>query len=373
MSIKKTSLKNLKIAIFYDWLNQWGGAEKVLLDIFSVFPQADLYTLIYDPKKTNWLPKNIKVYSSILNKFSLYKKNNIFHTPFYGLCLEQFDFSQYDIVISTTQVSGQCLLTPPKTLYICYMHNINRYVYQTPKQFKILTPLLKHYQKTDFIYGQRPDQLICNSKTVQDRIRNNYHRQAKIIYPGIDTSFFIPNKNQSVNPYFLVVSRLVRHKKIDLAIRACQELNQKLIIVGDGRDYPYFFKIRNKVPNSKIIFMRHVSIKKLLTLYQNCQALICPQIEDFGLSPLEAQACGKPVIAFHQGGLTETVIDGKTGIFFNYQTVKSLKKAIKKFNSILFNPKTCIDNAVRFSRQNFMLNFKKTIEKLWHQHQITIS
>ena len=373
MSTKKTSLKNLKIAIFYDWLNQWGGAEKVLLDILSIFPKADLYTLIYDPKKTNWLPKNIKIYSSVINNFSISKKNNILHTPFYSLCLEQFDFSQYDIVISTTQVTGHCLLTPPNTLFVCYMHNINRYVYQTPKQFKFLTPLLKHYQKTDFIYGQRPDQLLCNSKTVQNRIKNSYHRPAKIIYPGIDISFFVPNKNQYVNPYFLIVSRLVRHKKIDLAIQACQDLDQKLIIVGNGRDYNYFLKIKNKVPNSKIIFMRQVSQKKLLTLYQNCQALICPQIEDFGLSSLEAQACGKPVIAFNNGGLTETVIDQKTGIFFNYQTTQSLKKAIIKFNSTSFNPQQCVNNAARFSHQNFMLNFKKTIKKLWQQHQITIS
>jgi glycosyltransferase involved in cell wall biosynthesis len=366
-------IRNLKFAIFFDWLNQWGGAEKVLLDILSIYPHADLYTLIYDPTKTDWLPKNIKVYPSILNKFSIHKKNNIFHTPFYSLCLEQFDFSQYDIVISTTQVSGHCLLTSPKTLYICYLHNINRYVYQTPKQFKLLTPLLKYYQKTDFIYGQRPDYLLCNSKTVQDRIKNNYHRLAKIIYPGIDTSFFIPNKDQSVNPYFLIVSRLVRHKKIDLAIQACQQLNEKLIIVGDGRDYSYFLKIKAKVPNSEIIFMRQVSPKKLLTLYQNCQALICPQIEDFGLSPLEAQACGKPVIAFNQGGLTETVINGKTGIFFEHQTTKSLKIAIKKFNNLSFNPQSCVKNATKFSHNNFVLNFKRIINQLWQQHQITIS
>ena len=369
MSIKKTSVKNLKIAIFYDWLNQWGGAEKVLADILSVFPKADLYTLIYDPKKTNWLPQKIKVIPSFLNKLSLSKNNSLFHTPFYALCLESFNFSKYDIVVSTTQVTGHCLLTPPKTLFVCYFHNINRYLYQTPAQFKLLTPLLKKYQKTDFIYGQRPDYLLCNSKTVQNRIKKTYHRQAKIIYPGIDTSFFVPQKNPSVDPYFLLVSRLVRHKKIDLAIRACQDLDKKLIIVGQGRDYNYFLRVKEQVPNSKVIFMKQVSQKKLLTLYQNCQALICPQVEDFGLSPLEAQSCGKPVIAFNQGGLTETIIDGKTGIFFKHQTVNSLKKTIKKFHPARFDPQQCIKNAARFSQSNFMLNFKEIIQHLWQQHQ----
>jgi glycosyltransferase involved in cell wall biosynthesis len=374
MSTEKKSHKTPKIAVFYDWLNQQGGAEKVLLDILSVYPHADLYTLIYDPTKTNWLPQKIKIYPSFLNKLSLTKKNNLFHTPFYGLFLEQFNFSKYDIVISTTSTIGHCLLTPPKTLFLCYFHNINRYLYQTPSQFKFLKPLLKKYQKTDFIYGQRPDYLLCNSKTVQQRIQKTYERPAKIIYPGIDTSFFVPNnKNSSVDPYFLIVSRLVRHKKIDLAIRACQDLNQKLIIVGQGRDYHYLLKIKNKNPNSKIFFINQVSPKKLLTLYQNCQALICPQIEDFGLSPLEAQACGKPVIAFDQGGITESIINGKTGIFFKHQTTQSLKIAIKKFNNLSFDPQYCTKNAAKFSRNNFMLNFKRIINQLWQQHQITIS
>lgn len=361
-----------KVAIFYDWLNQWGGAEKVLLDILSIYPQADLYTLIYDPNQTNWLPKNVKVLPSILNKFSSNKKNVIFHTPFYSLCLEQFDFSQYDIVISTTSTIGHCLLTPPKTLFICYLHNINRYLYQTPNQFKLLEPILKRYQKTDYIYGQRPDYLLCNSKTVQERIKKHYQREAQIVHPGIDTSFFTPKNNSTSEAYFLVVSRLVKHKRIDQAIKACQQLDKKLFIVGEGRDEKYLIKLKNKNPNSKIYFLGKVSQKKLLTLYQNCQALICPQIEDFGLTPIEAQACGKPVIALNQGGITETVINGKTGILFDHQTVDSLKQAIIKFQSLDINPTDCVNNANRFSRDNFMLNFKQIINQLWQQHQTTI-
>lgn len=365
-------IKNLKIAIFYDWLNQWGGAEKVLLDILSIFPQADLYTLVYDPSKTTWLPQSIKVASSFINKLPFKNKNPIYYTPFYSLALEQFDFSQYDIVISTTSTIGHCLLTPPKTLFICYFHNINRYLYQTPNQYKLLKPILNKYQKTDFIYAQRPDYLLCNSKTVQDRIQQSFHRDSKIIYPGVDTSFFTPNKKSSVDPYFLVVSRLVPHKKIELAIQACLDLDQKLIVVGSGRDMSRLKKIKQNTNNSKIVFMGQVSDKKLLTLYQNCQALICPQIEDFGLTPIEAQACGKPVIALNQGGITETVINEKTGILFQDQTVESLKQAIIKFQTLNINPIDCVNNANKFSQYNFMLNFKQIFNQLWQQYQTTI-
>ena len=363
-----------KVAIFYDWLNQWGGAEKVLLDILKIFPNAQIFTLIHDPKKTDWLPKNIKINTSPLNKFPLAKKNNILYTPFYSIFLEQFDFSQYDIVVSTTSTIGHSLLTPTNTLFICYFHNINRYLYQTPPQFKIISSLLKKYRKTDFIYGQRPDYLLCNSLTVQKRIESSYHRSAQIIHPGVDTTFFAPSQNNlTQEPYFLVVSRLVWHKRIDLAIKTCNQLNQKLIIVGEGRDKNKLIKIKNQNPKSKVIFFGHVSNKKLLFLYQNCQALICPQIEDYGLSPLEAQACGKPVIAYKKGGITETVINNKTGIFFLKQSVKSLSKAIKKFNPINFSTQDCLNNANRFSNQIFMLNFKQTIDKLWQQHQTTLS
>jgi glycosyltransferase involved in cell wall biosynthesis len=366
-------IRNLKIAIFYDWLNQWGGAEKVLLDILKIFPKSPVFTLIYNPQKTNWLPKETQVVPSLINKLPSSKKNSIFYTPFYGLALEQFDFSQYDIVISTTQVSGHYLLTQPKTLFICYLHNVNRYLYQTPPQFKFLRPLLNHYQKTDFIYGQRPDHLLCNSQTVKHRIKSAYNRTATVIYPGVDTDFFTPGDKNNQEPYFLLVSRLVLHKRIDIAIKACNQLNKKLIIVGEGRDKDKLIKIRNQNSKSNVIFFGHVSDKKLLFLYQNCQALICPQIEDYGISPLEAQACGKPVIAYNQGGITETIINGKTGIFFEKQSEESLSQAIKKFNPQDFSIQTCVDNAKRFSRQNFMLNFKQTIDNLWQQHQTTLS
>lgn len=359
-------MKNYKIALFYDWLNQWGGAEKVLLDLIKLYPKAPVYTLIYDPKKTKWLPKNIKVIPSFLNKLSPSKKNNILHTPLYSTAVRNFDFSKFDIVISTSSTIGHHLSVPKKNLFICYFHNVNRHIYQQ-KYLWPLSYLISKYKQKDKNYAKNPDYFFCNSKTVQGRIARIYKRKAKIIYPGIDTSFFIPSIKKSKEKYFLIVSRLVSHKKIDIAIKACQKLNLELKIVGTGRDQKKLEKLIT--PNSKVKFIGKVDNNQLLNLYQNCKALICPQLEDFGLTPIEAQSCGKAVIAYNRGGITETVINNKTGIFFEHQTVQSLISAIKKFKSTNFSKNLCRQNAQNFSNQSFMLNFKNEVDFIWNNHQ----
>jgi glycosyltransferase involved in cell wall biosynthesis len=363
-----------KVALFYDWLNQWGGAEKVLLDLIKIYPDAPVFTLVYDPKKTDWLPKNTKVIPSFINKLPFSNKNPIFYTPLYPLALEQFNFSQYDVVISTTTTVGHCLITPTDTLFVCYFHNVNRYIYQTPKRFALLKPLLKLYEDEDKIYSQRPDYIFCNSQTVKNRITNHYCREAQIINPGVDTEYFRPSKSKQDDKYFLTVSRLVPHKKIDLAIFACHKLNLKLLIVGDGRQKQKLNSLIKRLNDPNIKLLGKVSDKKLLKLYKNCEALICPQEEDYGLTPLEAQACGKPVIAFNRGGIVETVISGKTGILFSKQSVNCLKSALKLFSKSKFNPSDCVYNANKFSKNQFMLNFKEAITALWKKYQgITIS
>ncbi len=343
---------SLKVAIYYDWLNQWGGAERVLLDILKLYPQADLYTLDYSPQKTPWLPKTHRV-------FSLNLKNKLVYTPFYSYRLEQIDFSNYDLLISTTSHVGHSFLTLPKTFYLCYFHNINRYLYQLPPP--ILKKVLKLYQKTDFIYAQRPDAIFCNSKTVANRIQKNYHRQARVIYPGIDTDKFIPGLKKSQN-YFLLVSRLVKHKKIDIAIKAFKKLNYPLKIVGSGRDQKYFEKLADNHPH--IQFLGPVPESKLINLYQNSQGLIHPQFEDFGLTALESMACGRGVIAYNRGGATETIINGKTGILFNHQHPDSLVLAIKKYLKKIPLSSDCRRQALRFSQKNFMLHFRQELNSL---------
>jgi glycosyltransferase involved in cell wall biosynthesis len=360
----------IKVALFYDWLNQWGGAEKVLLDLIKLYPEAPVYTLVHDPQKTNWLPVHTKIITSFINSLPHASSNPLLYTPLYDLALEQFDFSKFDIVISTTSTIGHCLLTPSSTLFACYFHNINRYLYQTPRHYQLLKPLLSVYKKIDLIYSKRPDFILCNSQTVNKRIKKHYLLDAKVINPGIDLDFFKPISHPG-NSYFLIVSRLVPHKNTEIVIRTFNGSPHNLKIIGSGRHLKFLQDISHDSPNIK--FLGQVSDHQLLEEYQNCRALICPQLEDFGLTPIEAQACGKPVIALGRGGNTETIVNGKTGVFFKYPSPASLTPALKKFTSMTFDPLVCRQNATRFSSLTFMLNFKQAIDNIWQEHLTTTS
>ncbi len=356
-----------KVAIYYDWLNQWGGAERVLLDILNIYPKADLYTLVYNPNTTRWLPSKHKIFTSFINNLPFSSSNPIIYTPLYDIALEQLDLSRYDIVISTTSTVGHCLLTKPQTLFICYYHNINRYLYYTPIKYRFLSPMLGVYKKIDKLYASRPDAIFCNSNTVRERIRQNLNTEPVVINPGIDTNFFVPSTN-SKNDYFLVISRLVPHKNIGIVISAFLRLTDKLIIVGEGREKDHLVKLADNNPN--IEFREKVNDLELLSLYQNCRGLICPQEEDFGLTPIEAQACGKPVIAFNKGGITESVVNKITGIFYYQNTISDIVRTIKIFKQSRYSSMKCRENSLKFSAKYFMLNFKQSIDNLWKQHQI---
>ena len=357
-----------KIALFFDWLNQWGGAERLLLDLISLYPDAPIYTLNYDPKKTPWLPKNKKIISSFINQLPFSKTNPVIYTPIYDIALEQFNFSNYDIVISTTSVLGHSLITRPETLFICYCLNPNRHLYFPLDKYFLLKPLLKIYQSIDYLYSYRPDNFLTISKTVSKRIKKYYHKDSLIIYPGTNLKLFHP-VSKPKSDYYLTTSRLVEQKKIDLVIKACAKLKKPLIITNTGRLESSLKLLVKKLHAKNITFLGEVDENKLISLYQNCKALICPQIEDFGYTPIEAQACGRPVIAFHQGGFSETIINGKTGIFFDNQTVNSLVSAILKFENTSFKPTDCRSQSLNFSRSAFMLNFSQTVTDLWQNHQ----
>jgi len=349
-----------RVAIFYDWLNQWGGAERVLLASLQAFPKADLYTIAHNPSQTPWLPKHYRIFSSIIDSLPKLPLFPLPYSPLFPLAVEQFDFSEYDIVISFTSTVGHFLITPPSVKYFCYFFNINRHVYRQHPFY--LQPLAKFYRRLDTIAINRPDHLICDSYTVQNRFIDQYAKRPTVIYPGIDMSLFHPLQKTSPGGYFLIVSRLVPYKKIDLAIHACHQSGLQLKIVGNGRQFGYLSRLIKKLHSPNIELLGNVDHSELLGFYQHCRALLIPQVEDFGLTSLEAQACGRPVIAYRQGGQTETVIDGRTGLFFERQTVESLKSALRRFDSYRFNPKDCIENANKFSEKAFVLNLTKFVQ-----------
>ena len=368
-------MKNLKIALVYDKINTWGGAERVLLAIHQIFPEAPLYTSVFAEEKAKWAKIFPQVIPSFLQKFPWAKTKNHWYALLMPLAFEQFNFDDYDIVISVTSGEAKGIITKPKTLHLCYCVTPTRFLWVEPgyKEYQhfgifnklvhtLKPPFLSLLKKWDEVAAQRPDAYAAISKAVAQRILKYYCRQVKIIYPFVDTKFFKPGKKSCPkNSYFLVVGRLVPYKKVDIAIEACQKLGLPLKIVGQGPDFKSLKKkanscLKNGQPLVEMLGL--VDDKKLLNLYQNCQALIMPQEEDFGLVPLEAQACGKPVIAFGKGGAKETILEGKTGIFFDKQTPDSLAGALKKFENYQFSSRLIRSHAEKFCLEKFKKEFK---------------
>ncbi len=367
----------MKVAIVYDRVNKWGGAERVLLSLHEIWPDAPLYTSVYDEKGAGWAKVFPQVKTSFLQKIPFVSKNHElvpFLTP---LAFESFNFDEFDLVISVCSAEAKSIITKPHTFHLCYCLTPTRYLWsgyheylQTPglgfmdKLVKIFYPALSFgLRNFDQIAAQRPDEYIAISKTVQNRIKKYYKRDSSIIYPSINTDKFEirSSKFEKKEDFFLIVSRLVSYKRIDLAIEVFNKLKKKLVIVGKGRDEGRLKSMAG--PN--IIFVRELTMERLVRYYQDCNALIFPGREDFGLTVLEAMACGKPVIAFQKGGAAETVINKKTGLLFPEQNIASLSEAISEFTKLKFNPSDCREQALKFKEENFKVNFKNEVEDLW--------
>jgi len=353
----------MKVALVYDRVNKIGGAERVLEVFHEIWPEAPLYTAVYNPKTAPWA-KKFKVIPSFLNKWPLAKKHHEFYPWLTPMAFESFDFSGFDLVISITSAEAKGIITKPKTKHLCYCLTPTRYLwsgYQNYFQnsfFRFLSrPTVNYLRQWDKIAAQRPDEYLAISKNIQSRIKKYYNRDAKIIYPPVDTKKFYPALKNQTGDYFLIVSRLVSYKKIGIVIEAFNQLGWSLKIIGSGSE----MKKLKKMAKSNIQFLNQLTDQELLSYYQNCRALVFPQEEDFGLVPLEAQACGKPVIAFAKGGALETVIEGKTGTFFYPQTSKALIKKLKEFKIDNYKSEDCRENAEKFAAGLFKKKFKQLV------------
>ncbi len=380
-------LKKSKIAIVYDWIDKWGGVERVLLTLSEMFPKADWFTSYYDPKQAPWA-KNFKLKTSFIQKLpSFIKKNRLLSLPFYSYAFEAFNFSEYDLVISVSSSFAKAVITKPGTLHICYLLTPTRYfwipeMYFDSPYLKIGHSRLRKFQDWDFVAAQRPDHIISISKTVKERVKKFYKRDSEVIYPPFDLNYWssfrsrrnvereisqnneIPQSLHSLgmtgeaSKFFLVVSRLEPYKRVDLVVQMFKHLNENLIIVGKGS----LFNKLKRTATRNIQFLSEISDQELGQLYQNARALIMPQEEEFGYVSLEAQFFGCPIIAYKKGGAIETVINGKTGMFFENQTEKSLREALARFKHIEYNLKSSTqrlgtNNAERFNKQKFVKDF----------------
>jgi glycosyltransferase involved in cell wall biosynthesis len=348
----------MKIALVHDYLTQFGGGERVLTALCEMFPEAPIFTLIYDEKSTNNIFKDRKIYTSFLQKIPGSKKffrGLIWLMP---LAVEQFDFSGFDLVISVSHSFGKGIITKPGTKHICYCLTPTRYLWDNSYfPFKPFSGFLLTYLRGwDYQAAQRPNYFIACSENVRQRIKKYYGRDSEVIYPPVDLNFKqIPNpKFQIPNSYFLTVGRLVPYKRFDIAIEAFARLpNEKLLIIGNGPEYKKLKAKSYKLKAMNIQFLGQVSDSELSKYYTNCKALIFPQEEDFGIVPLEAMALARPVIAYRAGGALETVREGETGLFFDKQTPDSLFEAVKKFDCNEFNPDKILENTRRFDKDIF--------------------
>ena len=368
----------MKIALVYDRVNKWGGAERVLLELHEIFPDAPLYTSVYDEKNANWAKVFPEVIPSFLQNIPVLRKYHEALGWLTPLAYETFNFDNFDCVISVTSEAAKGIITKPKTLHICYCLTPTRYLWSGYEEYlnnppktlswipfykQVSQPFLKYAKNWDRIASQRPDKYIAISTEVKKRIKKYYGRDSEIIFPPVDTERFkIQDLRFKKKDYYLIVSRLVPYKKVDLAIEAFNELGLPLVVVGRGSEETRL----KRMAKGNIKFTGFVKDNDLPGYYKNAKTFIYPQEEDFGITAVEAQAAGVPVIAYKKGGVLDTVIEGKTGIFFKEQSVASLKDAVIKYEKLnQHNIKSfdCVKNAGKFTKDRFKMNFRMMVKK----------
>lgn len=356
-------IKNLKIALVHDDLVQWGGAERMLLALAQLFPEAPIFTAVNnrDNLILNQGLLGHKVITSFLQNIPGWKSIYRQLLPLYPVAFEQFDFSGFNLVISQTTRFAKSIITKPGTKHLCYCHTPPRFLWNFSSQIpnKILQPYFSLLRTYDFISSRRVDYWIAGSKNAQKRIEKVYHQKSTVIYPFIDRDRF-----KYIQPfdggYLLVISRLNKYKRVDLAIQAATRLNRPLKVVGTGPEEGFLKSISGPL----VDFTGVVDENSLALLLAGSQALIIAAEEDFGLTSLEAQALGKPVIAYRKGGAVETIIENKTGYFFNDQTTESLIEALQQLDKKGYNIKSCQEQAARFDPTNFQRDIKKIVFSL---------
>ncbi len=353
----------MKVAIVYDRVNKWGGAERVLLSLKKIFPDAFLYTSVYDEKKAPWA-KEFRVKTSFLQKFPFAKSSHELFATLMPIAFESFNFDDFDLVISVTSEFSKAVITKPNTLHICYCLTPTRYlwsgydIYFKNSLLKLISsPFVSYLRNFDRVAANRPDAIIAISNEVKQRIKKYYGKDSTVIFAPVDFPKTDLTKNKG--DYFLIVSRLVAYKRIDLAISAFNDTGFPLKIIGSGGEEN---KLK-KLAKSNIEFIKEVSEEQLFKYYQGCKALVFPGLEDFGLTMIEANYFGRPVIAYRGGGALDIIKEGVTGEFFNGENFESLKEVLEKFEVSLYNERLCRENALRFSLEYFRDSIKAFINK----------
>lgn len=361
---------NMKLAIVHDFLHQLGGAERVLESFHELYPQAPVYTLLYDPRKVPYRAPAWDIRPHRLANRLLLKRFYTLYWPVFPGLVESFKLTGYDVVLTSSYAWVKSLKT--EALHICYCYTPPRFLYDQFEDYvrrypawlrQIIWRQKEKLRAWDQATAGRPDHYLAISRHVAERIKQYYGREAEVVCPPVNTDYFTPSAGFAERPpvpgdYFLVVSRLTPYKRIDLAVEAFNRLGQTLVVIGGG---PEAARLK-KLASSNIIFLGQTSDEVLRSYYRRCRALVFPGEEDFGIVPVEAQACGRPVIAYGRGGARETVVEGRTGLFFDQASADSLSQAVRRFSANDFDPADCRKNSLLFSRAVFDAKIRTAIE-----------
>ena len=346
-----------RTALVHDWLNQQGGAENVLVEMHRMFPSAPIYTSFYEPELVDPSFRLMDIRRTWLQRFPLWRSNHQALLPFYPLAFGGLRIPSTDLVLSNSSAFCKGVRPAPGSVHVCYCLTPTRFLWM-PETYlageraavwsrHLLPPLLAWARRWDRSAAQRVTQFLAISRAVSDRIHRFYGRSSRIVHPPVDVDRFRPTTD--VGDAFLIVSRLIPYKRIDLAVRACTELGLPLRIVGAGRAEADL----RALAGPTVRFLGRLPDRDVSEEMARCRAFLFPGDEDFGITPVEAQAAGRPVVAFGSGGALDTVIDGTTGILFGEQTVESLGAALRKLQARTFDTDALVANAQRFSRENF--------------------
>jgi len=363
----------MKVAIIHDWLTGMRGGERCLEVFCELFPQAHLYTLVYIPGSVSPPIEQMPIRTSFIQNLPFSRRGYRKYLPLFPMAVERFNLKGYDLILSCSHCVAKGIIPPPDALHISYVLTPMRYAWDMYGEYfrenkNRMVPLFMHYLRMwDVTSSQRVDHFICVSKHVENRIKKFYRREAEVIQPPVDTKRF--RLHDKKEDYFLIVSSFVPYKRVDLAVETFNCLGFPLKIIGSG---PEEKRLRSKA-RSNVEFLGWLPDEAVVDWYSRCRALIFPGEEDFGIVPLEAMACGKPVIAYGRGGALETIIPYDqeikpkrgipTGLFFQEQNVNSLIDALKRFGQIEpeFDPVSIRDHVLQWDREIFKEKIKKSI------------
>lgn len=359
----------MKLALVHDYLTQYGGGERVLEALAQMYPEAPIYTLVYDERATGGVFRGRDIRTSFLQKIPFTKRHHRLFPLLMPLAIEQFDFSEFDTVLSVSASFAKGIITAPHTRHINYCLTPTRFLWDDSHRYvrdshilwplrKLIPPFLTYLRLWDKEASLRVDEYIGISKFVQERITKYYNQGSTLIYPPVDTKKY--RIADRVDDYFLMVGRLVGYKKFDLAVRAFSAMGLPLKIVGSGPEMRKLQVLSSKFQGIELLGL--VSDSKMPELYSHAKAVIFPQEEDFGLVPLEAMASGRPVIAYRGGGAPETIVEDKTGIFFDQQTEIDLCLAVGKFQQTRFEAQKIREHAMKFDINIFAGQMRGILE-----------